>query len=77
MLEKAKAQQSEAQKVRLSRACISPWPGQRTVEDSRVRMNHSYRRLLNSQAEMEAKFNFDMLKQKLEDAIAVRGGVSD
>ena len=27
-------------------------------------------------AEMNAKFDFDMLKQKLEDAIAVRGGVS-
>ena len=26
-------------------------------------------------AEMNAKFDFDMLKQKLEDAIAVRGGV--
>ena len=28
-------------------------------------------------AEMNAKFDFDMLKQKLEDAIAVRGGVSE
>ena len=28
-------------------------------------------------AEMNAEFDFDMLKQKLEDAIAVRGGVSE
>ena len=28
-------------------------------------------------AEMNAKFDFDMLKQKLEDAVAVRGGLSE